>query len=459
MKNILELLKLAKLKDKTGNYKEADLFDIKIIKLAQELPMDESIPEIPEDRVFVIPDENIYKVEQLIEKLNRRAKKLGQPAIVIENVGKEQKKVVDDSGFDRIQNYTKIKIHGQAPKINGWTFVGTIAHHPSGHNIIKSVPGYEIPAYFRERGTICEHCNTSRRRNDTMILRDDNGNYKQIGRQCIKDFLGHEDPHNMASYAEYMQDMYQSADEYENEDRGSGGRNTGELPYDLQSFLTIAAAWVRQNGYISKAKSSEYHPATSSLVHSILNPYSRQEINERDEFFKTITPADEAVSEEAIDWVRSMGADENYMQNLSDYMYNIVTAVQTNTVDKYTFGLLLSLIPAYFKHKEGELRKSKEKEDATNGTPTNPYIGEVGKRVPLTLTVLGVRSYDTQYGTIFVNMMKDSEGRYVTWKGNQNLEQGQTYSMQAMVKSQEEDKYNHGLPTTYIQRPTKITEI
>ena len=71
------------------------------------------------------------------------------------------------------------------------------------------------------------------------------------------------------------------------------------------------------------------------------------------------------------------------------------------------------------------------------------YVGEVGKRITLDLTVKKTREYDLDYGwygtTMFVNIMEDPDGNTVVWKTSSWLgQEGQTYTITGTVKDHSE---------------------
>lgn len=138
-------------------------------------------------------DAIVYKIEYwalgklsaMIEKYNRRSVKLGVAPLkfsvqtIVTMVKGEEKK------------HLEVSFEGDPAKINGWEFLGTI-QHVEGANILRSVSGREeLPEAFRTVKPHCEHCEHKRSRKDTFILKSED-TFKQIGRNCLRDFLGHD---------------------------------------------------------------------------------------------------------------------------------------------------------------------------------------------------------------------------------------------------------------------------
>jgi hypothetical protein len=483
-----DLVRYADYLDINNKYVFADMCDKMLVQYAQDISGAEEAqqenpyaPQPLKDE-YDFPAWKLDRIAIKVEQLNKRAAKLGLPPIQIEVLEKYNRTKKDPvTEFERQVPYVKIKILGEPPKLGGWGFVGTVAHHPSGHNIIKGVPGYEVPPMYRERGNVCDHCGTVRPRNETMILVNDNGEYKQVGRSCLKDFLGHTDPRHHASLAESMQDLYADAGSDDDEDlygRSRGDKN--ETMYiSVEDFIALSAAYVRQHGYRSAVKAREDPDGGGSSswdLKSILagddkgyyfdkSDKTKKSIGEkREQLFTSISPEDKATAEEAIEWIREMQQDESKMSRLTDYEYNIITAINTGVVDRHTFGLLMSVIPAFAKH-SNRIREIKEKEQVGPDYASLGYAGDVGARIPLVVTVDRITPYEGAYGTTYIHALTDQDGRKITWFGSGNpLEIGRKYQMMAMVKNQKPANPNstkpwERIPQTEIARPTKIVEL
>ncbi len=59
------------------------------------------------------------------------------------------------------------------------------------------------------------------------------------------------------------------------------------------------------------------------------------------------------------------------------------------------------------------------------------YVGEVRVRMDFTLTVQHVHSYDTDFGTTYINVCKDAAGNTVVYKGSNGWMKGETLTVKA----------------------------
>lgn len=78
------------------------------------------------------------------------------------------------------------------------------------------------------------------------------------------------------------------------------------------------------------------------------------------------------------------------------------------------------------------------------------WIGTIGERVDLDLTVAFRTSFETQFGICHVHSMRDAAGNVVVYKGNRIAEKGQRITMKATIK---EHAVYKDLKQTVVSRP------
>jgi len=78
------------------------------------------------------------------------------------------------------------------------------------------------------------------------------------------------------------------------------------------------------------------------------------------------------------------------------------------------------------------------------------FLGAVGDRLTLTLTLQWSKSFETQYGMLTVHGFKDASGNIVIYKGNRIADNGETLTLKATVKAHED---REGTLQTIINRP------
>jgi hypothetical protein len=389
---------------------------------------------------YLIHTLNILALTDKIDTLNKKAKKLNFPLIELKEI--ERVKEIDPK-TKQVDEYIRVEINGEPPKLNGWIFVARIETiKDNKQNLIFVAPNEEIPTYYRNSGCKCDHCSTNRYRKYTYVLRHENGEHKQVGSSCLKDFLGHTNPHSYANYLEWMEDLTVFAEDSEKTER-SYGRN--DYKYDLKYFVSYVAEYIKQTGYfLSRSKAEE--TLRSATADSVWNEIHNIKLKREDKAVKEISEESEALANDAIEWAITLKDKEN----LSDYHHNLSLSCEANIVDWRSKGIVASLITAY--QYEMEMIEKKEREKVER--KESEYFGTIGKREEFTLEVIKKNGFDTQFGYTILHIFKDQDGNVATWfSSNKEFEVGQTYTIKATVKEHRE--YNETLQTVL----TRCTEV
>ncbi len=208
------------------------------------------------DAHYKIVKANLSNVQEKITKLNRRAAKLGVDPVVLVT-GSEEEVVVkthEITGIRTYRTYVNIYVTGTTPKLNGWKLAAVLTGIDADDGLVtlvSTVPGETVDTRFRTTDPRnCEHCKKSRKRSETFVCINDDGTQKQIGRQCLADFLGGADPHSIAKWAEYLADL----DLSDSEESGGGGGNKVDWRVDLDVFLPYVVAAIRVDGWLSRTQ-------------------------------------------------------------------------------------------------------------------------------------------------------------------------------------------------------------
>lgn len=160
--------------------------------------------------------------------------------------------------------YVEVRLSGEVPKIPGWTVIGTIEHGPEG-NILRDAPGQTLPAHYRRAGADCEHCCLDRNRKETVVLRSDKGETKQVGLSCLEDYLGSTDAAaRVRAFLEWqatfaaIREALESAEDFEAGEGISHAESIG-----LQNFLAWVSLCVREGGFVTAREAeSSGRPST-----------------------------------------------------------------------------------------------------------------------------------------------------------------------------------------------------
>lgn len=397
--------------------------------------------------LFKIPAGNLSLLQARIADLAKRAAKVAKKGaltdytpidlVVGEKVVVPQKDPHTDLPLPP-RVYYMVEVTGMAPKLAGWTFVATLQHEEGG-TILRSVPTVELPEGtlkpYRTATPACDHCKAKRRRNDTFVVRHDDGAIKQVGRNCLADFTGCKSPQTLAAIAEYLAAAAGVAEEYE-----GGGGGSGEYVEDMAAYLAYVACVIRTDGWLSRTKAREMGEggpqATANLAWTAMHPSPMLPAKDR------VVPSekDVALAIEALAWTDAKLSDAD-PDSLGDYEHNLRVCVAGGVVTFRLAGIAASLVPYYERAMGKELLKNKAKAAG--------HVGTVGKRETFVLQLAQVFSVEGQYGVTHIHKFLTVEGAVVIWKtGTDKLSPG-TYNVKGTVKSHGEFK---GEPQTVLTR-------
>lgn len=198
-------------------------------------------------------------LERLEKKLNRISDKCNKYGCEFhyEQVGEVFEEHKDEDGNPQMLRFVLIEASGKAI-LNDWQFAATLEHTEKG-NIISGFGGVEIPERYYTAKPVCEHCKSNRYRKETYIVRNTvTGEFKQVGKSCLKDFTNGLSAEAVAQYISYFDTLIE-----------------GEAPYPGSSFihyinrdeyLKFAAETIRCFGYV---KNDPYSNERSTAVRAI----------------------------------------------------------------------------------------------------------------------------------------------------------------------------------------------
>jgi hypothetical protein len=373
----------------------------------------ESLPE----GNFLVPAYNLEKLRELIGKLNKRAIKLQCSLITIEKVREHVVEADVINVLEEIDPKTKkykveratakiiiaeVRIHGEAPKLNGWSFIGTIQHDSeAAGNILRVISDYEgnVPQRFRTATPdTCEHCKQNRTRKNTYILLNDLGEFKQVGRTCLRDFLGHANPERLAAWTETLLSLNEVVFE-----AWGGGFGLEMKALDLVAVQLNAATVIRLHGWTSKGKAYEqFSVSTAERVAWTLDSGSSHQREEGISDVCQQNASDAKLAADAIKWARAIPEDVD-----SDYLYNLRTVAVSSYIEWSKLGIAASMIPAY-KRAMGDVQRK-------TAQVASEWVGNVKERLVLNVKTTGLNRYENDFGGgVVVKMVTDS-GSVLTW--------------------------------------------
>lgn len=347
---------------------------------------------------YQIPQQNISDLQTKIDKLNKRALKLQLPPIVLTVVSSELKPIKWD--FDpntgrcdvpiKFIQMNNITVDGLTPTLNGWTMIARLECTPNG-NMVKKLVDEELSEEYRTRNT-CDHCNTNRYRKDTYLLRNEQQEVKQIGRNCLADYLRSED------YADILAaraELIRTFEDMGGDDDDFSSWGSYESHYDVLHILQLAASAIRCHGWVSRKSAraeDSTQGATADHVIGHFHECTKDSAACRDKVCKLIIEdADKLTAEAALAWIAAQNSG-------TDYIYNLQLAVK-NAADQAgikssEIALISSAVYCYERSMQIEREKKLK--------PVSEHVGAVGdKLIGLELRLTKVSTWEVNYGNSY----------------------------------------------------------
>lgn len=420
-----------------------------------------------------IPAAALDIVQERVERVARRADRKSFPRPRLWTGEHSTRQVRDDNDQPKTVEYVEVAIYADAPlAIDGWLFVASVDPIEVGGAVTafyRRVPGTEtvaLPARGRNPGE-CDHCRTDRIRNETFLLWHPDHGYKQVGRQCVRDFIGYSADAMLAAIDAYR-DLELDEDEI-----GGWGRAAPQLfPTDV--VLTAAAQAVLQQGfYVSKAKAEESEwesealgdtlplRSTANVVRFLLTPPRSYEEREEHAIYESWPPEKVRALVEAT----KAGIAELRWKERSEWEDNVLLLSETDHVAWKHVGVLASAVILGSRQQERAARARVAAEKAPSR-----HFGEIGKRYDFDAVVEMVRFFDNDWGGTFLIKFRGDDADFLWWtstppvrteagpgQAQVEYDTGDRVHVRATVKEHEIDKYTQQ-PVTVLSR-AKLTPI
>lgn len=171
-------------------------------------PENEPVASVTETRTFLVPEENLQELQAKFARIIKRAKKLHltPPNIAVDHTPEVRRyewsvaterwnqlkgdKAPTPGARVKVRQYYSVVLTGEAPVLPGGWELAAVLTRVEGGNLIAATGKHETPKRFRDTDPVCDHCKLDRKRTETFLVTNKAGDWKQIGRNCIGDFLG-----------------------------------------------------------------------------------------------------------------------------------------------------------------------------------------------------------------------------------------------------------------------------
>ena len=336
-----------------------------------------------------------------LNKVAKKAEKLGFPAPVVVSVTEKARKV--DFG-DTMEKYWEVEVNYEIPVVNGWMVIGN-RENVNGLVILNTMDSTtDLSSYNKSNTMACEHCGTNHNRKKTVLIKNvGTGNVIEVGIACLKDFV----PVSLKNLWYYNELIEDSEEKFW----------TTETLHciDTVSVMTVTAAVVRNYGFTSKSKAEELMTWSTSMIVADYF-FGKKEVS-----FE-ITEDDKKMAETVIAYFNGLNINDH---SSNSYMVNLIKLFNSTYIDKKHFGYACSAIAAF--------NKATEKKIESNSN----HVGNVGDKIKnVTVKMVSRKITEGYYGTVKVLTLMDESGNvYVAfYSGKEGYEyEGKTVKMAGTI--------------------------
>lgn len=424
-------------------------------------------------KTYMIPEENVENLEKKFNAAARKIRKISPELEPTMTKGDHTivlvRKIVLRPCDCRSESTVK-KVPYEARRVelkipdevvfaeNNWAFGGSV--EPSGVdgknfvnvNLSGKDLGFVVPSkYFTTNPCTCDYCNTNRKRNKTyLIVNQKTGEWKQLGKECLKLFVTGIDVGAIATFESFIKEAEESANPG---DEFFYNRRLGFVK--VTDALALSCAVYRERGYLATrdVAGNSNDLCNKNIVQRKLTQqygYDSDFLNisnsVRDEIDEITVKTDTAIAKEdvevAIEMVKRF-PDEPYYNNLK-------VIVENEYIPLNKLGFLVSIPKAI----DGYEEKKKKQEEKERLAAESDYLGSVGEKISVNfISGREVACCETQFGPLHIYEFKDANGNTVVWKSSSSKDIPESGVVAGTVKAHEE--YN-GVKQTVILR-AKIT--
>lgn len=445
----------------------------------------------------------VDEIRKMLDRATRKAVRYGTAFSY--TVGQERPMTVYvyDEGHivgKRPKEYTvaavDVEINGDGLiRKDGWTVCARVEHGNAG-NVVTPFGEESAPDDWFHAPARCEHCRTNRFRNVTFMCGNANGEIKQVGKTCLKDYTGI-DPAAALMWAEVRDvidvrivrdcdreewergshaTMYNvgrviglAADEIAAHGyRKSGERdstkgaviaalNYGDHPSDAGSATAVKVVeWLKGLADGQKETAWLEEKREKAIKNALANGWTREEIESgKEKVFYENEDGETCYMEVPFD-VRDFLPKAEYPENnpyrVESMERSCISLAAQGYAKSAHVGLLAYMPLAYERYMDRVSRAEKRVADREAEAAASGYVGAIKERITITaVTAKLITSWEGDFGMTYLYRFVDGSGNVFIWYASKKISVHDGMTIKGTVKNHSE--YD-GIKQTVLTRCT-----
>lgn len=377
-----------------------------------------------------IPECRHDNFNNAIKKINNRAYKLKLPPLkqkFIKSFVEETTITIITDGRPKqskiYSKYFRYEVIGDIPQIEGYNYIGVIEKLENGNKINTNefikVDMDKIKHYYNQP-IVCNHCNTNRTRKKSIILEKD-GKYIQVGRGCLKDYLGID---SLSTFTHI--DTIYNLESYEIIEDGK------YIPphYKISDIVNLTDIHLQSNPYV---KVDDYYSTNPPTKEVIKNELYHKSTNEN-------LPKISDKTNQIIKYYQN----KEYGNN--EYINNLISFFKNEFIEEKNIGYIVASVHTHSKI----IEKQEEIKLKANYYNNNQYVFEDVKKFDIECILVNYTTCENIYGTTFIYNF-DYNGNKLTWFSSNSFDIP-NHSKVALIGSVKGHKEFNGINQTLVTR-------
>lgn len=386
-------------------------------------------------KIYTIPENERENVLKLLTRYSKRAAAYGQALSYEMSEPYATEIKVYESGYDETNgtHYQKkvgtrmieafdLTINSEIIRKEGYTVAAKIEHLDGG-NIVYTVADEESKIEWRNLSPRCEHCGGNHGQKITFIVRDAEGNGKQVGRTCLKDYCGI-DPQRVGLLNK-LEDLFLNLDV----ERYDFINRPSITVYNTTDVLALAIRLQNQYGYTASSEGDRSNKA--KLLRFMYNRErpTEKELKEAEDMAAVILTFDQSKA----------------YQNSLD---NVWVLLRSGYCKCSHFGYIAYAPLAFDRYTQKMAREAEREATKNSERQSSDYIGEVGERITVDVANMNLlTSWKGEWGDTFLYKIIDTAGNVLIWYASRTIEEAK--KLRVTVKDHSE---RDGIKQTIVTR-------
>ena len=356
-------------------------------------------------------------LEEFKNKFNKIVAKAEKYGVAIPSYTMKETEILYDDVID-VEVYEIEITMDEVVRIGDYELVGVNQLNVDNEYIFTSLTDVVVPKEIQEK-YICEHCNTNRKRKMYYILQNQKDkSFTVCGSTCTKDYIGIDLNTFQSKITRVMDELSEFS-----------SRKINIQTIRVEDVLTNLIAVYKMDEDLKMERYSAYKDWLKHFMFDLtISNSCSQEVEDVEIYIKKHEKELHEEVQMLLNELDKMQDDDN------EYIFNLkkILIGKEYMNKKFVNYILYVYMLVYSRIERRRIREMKANKNS------NEYIGTVGDKIEIEVTVEKVLKFDGYYGTTCMNILQDTKGNTLVWSTGKALEEGKEYKLKGTIKEHKE---------------------